>query len=128
MIKTMLFTLPLLFLLLDYCPLNRLKRSTIRRALFEKIPLLVLSAIASAETLISQHENINLIRAVSWTARIGNAFRAIWFYVWQTFYPHSLAVFYPFPGERIFFSQTLFAIALFVAITVVAWAARKKMP
>src|SRR5438309_10310703 len=52
MSKPMLVTLPLLLLLLDYWPLNRMKEQVLKRVL-EKIPLIVLSVISSIATLVA---------------------------------------------------------------------------
>ena len=51
MSKTMVVSLPLLFLLLDWWPLHRLQRSTLKYLVVEKLPFLVLSAVAGLLTV-----------------------------------------------------------------------------
>jgi len=128
MAKPMLVTLPFVLLLLDYWPLNRLARSTISRLLVEKIPLFLLTITACVETVLSQHQSINLIEGVSLGARVANAFVAVMIYVGQTFWPTDLAVFYPHPENNIPIWQTTLGIAFFTASTVACLVFRKKAP
>ena len=128
MAKPMLVTLPFVLLLLDYWPLNRLARSTISRLLVEKIPLFLLTITACVETVLSQHQGINLIKGVSLGARVANAFVAVMIYVGQTFWPTDLAVFYPHPENNIPIWQTTLGIAFFTASTVACLVFRKKAP
>src|SRR5229473_3570314 len=100
MAKPMLVTLPFVLLLLDYWPFGRFRTSTVTKLITEKIPLFILTVAACVETLLSQHQSINLIRTVSLGARVANAFVAVMIYVGQTFWPTDLAVFYPHPENN----------------------------
>lgn len=128
MAKPMLVTLPFVLLLLDFWPLNRLTKSTISKLVLEKIPFFVLTIVACVETVLSQHQSINLIRTVSLEARVANALVAIMIYVGQSFWPTNLAVFYPHPENNISAWQTALAIAFLAATTVTVFVFRKKAP
>ena len=128
MAKPMLVTLPFVLLLLDYWPLGRFRTSTVTKLITEKIPLFILMVAACVETLLSQHQSINLIRTVSLGARVANAFVAMMIYIGQTLWPNNLAVFYPHPGNNIPVWQTALGIAFFTATTVAAFVLRKKAP
>src|SRR5205814_2442619 len=53
--KPMLVTLPFVLLLLDIWPLNRIRTRGLLPVLFEKLPLLLMSAASSVMTLTAQH-------------------------------------------------------------------------
>ncbi len=106
MCKPMLITLPFVLLLLDWWPLRRLGQGTlsvreVSRAVWEKIPLLSLSAAASLIAFLAQahasavipleHSSIGL--------RISNAFVSYVAYLWKMVWPSSLVVFYPHPAS-----------------------------
>ena len=138
MAKPMLVTLPFVLLLLDYWPLNRSQRSTVsgqkdsdlswKDLVIEKIPLLILSIAASAATLVTQHQSINLVKTMSLGARIGNVFVSFGLYLAQTVWPANLAVFYPFPENGIAWWEVTAGIAVFIAISVTAWVERRTRP
>src|SRR5438270_1887924 len=128
MAKPMLVTIPFVLLLLDYWPLNRFGRTTAARLFLEKLPLLLLTTAACVETILSQHQSINLIKTVSLETRIANAFIALMLYIRQTFWPTNLAVFYPHPENNIPLWQISVAVAFVALISIAAVAARKKVP
>lgn len=105
MSKPMLVTLPFLLLLLDYWPLRRISNfkfqiSDLSRLLIEKIPLLVLSLASAILTVLAQGTAIQPVKEFPWPVRLDNAVVSAVTYVWQTFCPVRLAVFYPFPAGR----------------------------
>ena len=96
MSKAMLVTLPFVFFLLDYWPLQR--RAT-RLLFLEKIPLLVLSAGTSAITFVAQRsiggaETEQPLRILE---RIANAVVSYATYLVETLWPSRLSMFYPHP-------------------------------
>lgn len=102
--KPMLVTLPVVLLLLDWWPLGRFapSRVTSRRAslpglVVEKLPLLVLAAVASAVTAASQRAAGATVSLgiVPLDQRLANAALAYVRYLGMTFWPVDLAVFYP---------------------------------
>jgi len=93
--KPSIIAIPVLFLLLDYWPLNRLNR----RAFIEKIPLFVILAVFAAVTFISQS------RAASVKTPMQTGFlhtllvpcHNIIFYIRNLIWPTNLSWFYPYP-------------------------------
>ncbi len=105
MCKPMLVTLPFLLWLLDYWPLARFQFSpravqpaTNRRLILEKVPFLLLTAIFCAITLRVQQAGhaIVAVKTLPLEFRLGNAALAYWGYLEKLFWPHDLAVFYPY--------------------------------
>lgn len=103
MSKPMAVSLPLVLLLLDYWPLERYGDLTARsrwlRLSMEKLPLLLMSVASSAVTIVGQRSGGAMVGASTWplTARLGNAVVSYVAYIGKTFWPTSLAVFYPLP-------------------------------
>jgi protein O-mannosyl-transferase len=146
MCKPMLVTLPFVFLLLDFWPLNRWpnqpsrqpkKRGTRSSAgalasgkllLLEKIPLVALSLISSGVTLIAQKQTIGWIEQLPLTWRLTNAAVSYVLYVWQMLWPVKLAVFYPHPENRLHMWQIILTLAALIAMTAVSFVLRKKHP
>jgi tetratricopeptide (TPR) repeat protein len=141
--KPMLVTLPFVLLLLDYWPLKRLSadgyrlatdgrkpRAECRSPLWEKLPLLVLSAISCVVTIIAQRagETATSLERLSWGARIANALCAYVVYLRRVFWPVDLAIVYPHPGEAYSRWAALGAAIFLTAVTIVAWALRHRMP
>ena len=116
MCKPMLVTLPLVLLLLDYWPLNRLQRSSRnrssnafgvpRRLMLEKLPLLALAAASCVVTLFAQTEAIQSFEQISLPLRLGNALMSYVAYLGQMFWPSGLAVFYPFTAGDVGVSRS----------------------
>ena len=107
MSKPMLVTLPLVLLLLDYWPLGRwnpVDKGSLRRLavlVMEKAPLLLMSAVSSLVTILAQKSGgaINSLEALPITVRLGNTLAAYFKYIGLAFWPSSLAVYYPHPGQ-----------------------------
>jgi tetratricopeptide (TPR) repeat protein len=105
--KPMLVTLPFVFLLLDFWPLNRPdfyhpdRKQRIIRLLIEKIPLLLISLIFVYMTISSlHHRDVSFFtEKVSLKLRIDNALVSYWIYLGKMIYPKSLSVFYPHPAS-----------------------------
>ena len=142
MAKPMLVTLPLVLLLLDYWPLNRVgnqtaevrnrrggvsgQRSVVRGLVREKIPLLVLSAGSSIITLFVQRNAASFIESLPLLWRIRNALVSYVAYIWQMICPIRLALVYPHPGYGLSFWKVATAIAFLAGVTAVVLAFRKR--
>lgn len=119
--------LPALLLLLDYWPLRRWSRKTLRRIILEKIPLLCLSALA-----VSQATASHALLSIEWEApslpwRIGNALVAYVVYLRQTIWPVGLAPHYPHPGTDLPLWEIAGALLLLAAISAaVLWQGKKR--
>ncbi len=96
--KPVVVTLPCVLLLLDYWPLRRLReRAERRRALLEKLPLLIPVAILSVATIVLQQDAGALPdqTKLSFELRLWNALDSYAVYLGKTFWPSGLAIFYP---------------------------------
>jgi tetratricopeptide (TPR) repeat protein len=139
MSKTMLVTLPVLLLLLDYWPLRRLrvgelrvggsKTPSVRALLVEKIPFFGLALVSGLLTLRSQGAAgaIQEIARIPMHYRVENALLAYVRYLVQTVWPLRLAGYYAFPPG---FSSTAVAIAgvLLTLISVFCLLACRRRP
>ncbi len=129
--KPMLVTLPCLLLLLDFWPLGRVGRgrTTWRRAVIEKAPLLLLSAASAAVTLVAQRsgEAVSSLAAVPLEERIANASLSLWWYLGKTVWPTGLAIFYPHPREG-FSAGSIVALLGLAAVTAAVTGYRRKLP
>jgi tetratricopeptide (TPR) repeat protein len=116
MAKPMVVTLPFVLMLLDYWPLRR--HEPFRKLIIEKIPLLLISAVACVVAFMAQKAGgaIVSVEELTFSARFMNAIISYITYIWKTLCPFNLAVFYPWPAH-ISWWQTLGAGAILMAIT-----------
>jgi hypothetical protein len=139
MAKQMLVTLPLILLLLDYWPLNRLSPSQsengvtrvgIKVLLLEKTPLLLLSAAASFAIIRAHASAKALFNADGGSILLhsGNAFISYIKYMRNMFWPVDLAIFYPFEPAAVTTLKVAAAVVLLAVISSISLAQRKKRP
>lgn len=101
MSKAMAVTLPLVLLLLDYWPLNRLPPRTGREPWWlirEKLPFILMTLAICVVTLFTQNQAMEYSRKLSFAARAANAVVSYVRYLGKSFWPDNLAVIYPHPG------------------------------
>ncbi len=140
MAKPMVITLPFVFLLLDYWPLERTlfdgdqnspassrgaPQMGFAKLLLEKIPLLFLSAASSWVTLRAQRTVVRTFAEFSLATRIQNAVLAYGRYLWKMFWPAQLA-FYPHSVSALPAWQWILALVVLVSITAFVVAFRRK--
>ena len=134
MAKSMLVTAPVVLILLDYWPLNRIRgqQADVGRPLLElvieKIPLVVLSAGACVITFVLQKRATGAIPPLPLLWRLENALASYVIYIWKTLWPTRLGVFYPHPNNTLSIGQVIFAVALLVAVTAAAAIFRSQRP
>ncbi len=139
MAKQMLVTLPLILLLVDYWPLNRLFLSQEEEAseqfgrwrlLVEKIPLLVMAAAASLITLRAQSAGgaLNHADAGSTLLQIGNGLLSYVKYLRNMFWPVDLAFFYPLQITDVVALKVAGAVILLASISFFAVTQGRKRP
>src|SRR6267143_5419710 len=145
MSKPMLVTVPFILLLLDYWPLRRFEQPSsspckgkiwqwwnekpvIQRLLLEKVPLLALSAGSCVVTFIVQKQAAGAIEPLPVLWRTKNAFVSYVTYLWETFWPARLAVFYPHPNNSLPAWEIILAIGFLVAITAAVIILRSGRP
>ena len=127
--KPMPVTLPLVFLLLDYWPLNRFSTEKPMSLLAEKLPLLAISLVMGIVAVITQQEANALptLSAIPFTDRIGNALISYMVYLGRLFWPSGLAIFYPWPQSTAWGKAAASGLLL-LATTLVVIIRRKKQP
>ncbi len=128
MSKPMLVTLPVVLLLLDYWPLQRVEPGKLSGLVLEKLPLFALSAASCAVTFLAQSQAIQSIGSFSLPLRLGNALAASMIYLGQIVYPAGLAAFYPYPLNGLPAWEVALAGLLLVGFSIVAWRERRKQP
>jgi hypothetical protein len=132
MAKPMLVTLPFVFLLLDYWPLNRIKnfdKQIIYRLVLEKIPFIVLSIALSDVALLAQRENSSILpfSVLPLKFRAANALISYLIYIEKMFWPARLAISYSHPLKNVsFFHAAISAIILLVITILVIRFARNR--
>jgi Flp pilus assembly protein TadD len=137
--KPMAVTLPLVLLILDYWPLERMPvpsspsdvRLVWRRLgglLVEKIPLFVMSIASSWITIVVQHRGraMTSTAAVTLKERVENAIVSYAKYIGKMFWPSGLSYYYPHPGSRLAAWEILAAVILLVAISALVWRYRER--
>ena len=131
MAKPTVVTLPVLLMLLDYWPLQRIgvERGAqfLRSRIFtEKIPFFVLATIVSVVTILVQRHTVEYSQAVALTDRLGNAVLSCVAYLVQLFWPANLTVFYPHLADQTSISSFVMGALLLIAISVVIARERKR--
>jgi tetratricopeptide (TPR) repeat protein len=128
MAKQTYVTLPLIFLLLDYWPLGRMRRGKLAPLLIEKLPFFALSILGSIAAFAGQQgiQSLSSTALVPIARRVANAFVAYARYLVKMVLPVRLAVLYPLNPVGV--APALLAAALFIAITVVVIVVRKRAP
>ncbi len=141
--KPMLVTLPFVLILLEYWPLQRLRFSatsreqskgknefTLARSLKEKIPFFILSGCSSLVTFLVQRSagSVAPSTLLPLQIRVGNAILSYIRYLYKTFIPVDLAVFYPYNARGDPLWEVGAALAVLLVIMIVAWRVRAKQP
>jgi len=149
MAKPMIVTLPFLLMLLDYWPLGRLTlspaglkreegpvlpRISPGRSLAEKLPLLAIVLASAFVTYSAQTSGkaVASLEEFAMPVRIANALATYGKYLFETFLPKGLAVFYPHPGELASFwrpaAGAAVALAAITALSLRAALSRPYLP
>jgi Flp pilus assembly protein TadD len=123
MAKPMLVTLPFVFLLLDYWPLERIRQLNWKvssRLILEKIPFVVLAAVFSVVAFFVQQTGgaVSQFSELGLKFRIYNAFISYVKYIEKMIWPSGLSIFYPHPGYNVSISYALMSAFLLLVITI----------
>ncbi|HXU78336.1 MAG TPA: tetratricopeptide repeat protein [Methylomirabilota bacterium] len=133
MSKPMLVSLPLVLLLLDFWPLQRVgvrpAQASASRLLLEKVPFVFLAGVASLVTLWVQKQAgaTEMLERLGWGARVGNALVAGCRYLGKLAWPSHLSVFYPHPGRWPVGWVCLAGLALLM-VSLLAVRMRRRLP
>lgn len=120
MSKPMAVSLPMVLLVLDFYPLNRLPKDNLPSLIIEKIPFFALGAASSLITISFHHASSALMPLERYPlpSRILVAMHSYIFYLAKTAFPFNLAPFYPFPKRAEIFTLAFMSYAaIFVLIS-----------
>jgi tetratricopeptide (TPR) repeat protein len=143
MAKPMVITLPFVLLLLDYWPLARTPldgnqssavsdfgapRLAFSRLVWEKVPLLLLSAASAWITIKAQRSGmaVRSLHQFPLAMRIENAVVAYGMYLWKTIWPARLAPLYPHPGNTLAAWQWTLSAVVLLSVTALVVVFRRK--
>lgn len=137
MSKALAVLLPVILLLLDIYPLQRIQTPADlmpwKKVLLEKVPFFIIS-VAAVMINVGIHEEIGHIvplEAYPVAVRIPVEFMAVFFYLLKMVWPLHLSLIYPYPQNVSFFQpEYIGSIILFVAITILCvflWRRKKKI-
>ena len=105
--KSIVMTLPLVLVLLDFYPLGRLqwrwgvwRERAARAVLKEKLPYLALGLVGATTSYwaVASSHFLTSMERYGWPARIAMAAYSLWFYVEKTFLPAGLSPLYELPA------------------------------
>ena len=136
MSKTLAVLLPVILLLLDVYPLQRIQTPADfmpwKKVLLEKVPFFIIS-VAAVIINVGIHEELGYLvpfEAYPVSARIPVEFMAVFFYLLKMAWPLHLSLIYPNPQNVSFFQpEYIGSIILFTAITILCvflWRRKKK--
>src|SRR5688500_11438577 len=99
MTKPMMVTLPVLLLLLDFWPLQRLKDGRWRAVVLEKLPLVAIATAFGILTVVTQRNAGALadLDALPIGPRLGFAILGYGAFLWRLVWPVGLNALYAFP-------------------------------
>jgi hypothetical protein len=133
--KPMAVTLPVILIILDVYPLERIDLKHVftarRRVLIEKVPFFVLSFASAILTILAQQKAMPSLELFPFTTRGLVAVRAIGFYLVKIIFPKDLAPLYPHPRELSSLPfDYIFAILFVSGFTIYcvrSWSRKKKL-
>ena len=136
MSKSMLVTLPLVLLLLDYWPLQRwpvnepwLSRRQLKATLdllLEKIPFLIFSTVTCAVTMLTQDKVVSVMKNLTIPWRIGNVLQTYVDYLMHLIWPVGLTVAYSHNQTYPFLWKICLSVIILIAITTAVIAGRRR--
>jgi tetratricopeptide (TPR) repeat protein len=129
MSKPMMVTLPFVLMLLDYWPLKRWQKAmyengkrfnSISRLIWDKVPFILLTIASSIVTLWAQNKGGAVVSAdyMPFLMRGANAIISYAAYLEKFFWPHNLAIVYPYEASLLLW-KVLISIFILIVITAV---------
>lgn len=139
MSKSMLVTLPVLLLLLDFWPLKRVggssdegeaKQRPCRKLLVEKLPFFAAALVAGVVTVMAQEhgEAVRSFVRYPMGERLANGAVSYLAYIGKTLWPTKLACFYPHPHNTIPIWEVAGAVVALAVLTFIAIRAARRLP
>jgi protein O-mannosyl-transferase len=140
--KPMVITLPLVLIIADFWPLNRIDEWSVQAgkpesakislagALAEKVPLLLFSVGSAIVTVFAQQRGgaLQSFDKYPLGVRFSNAAVAYVMYLKQLVWPARLAALYPHPGASLSLVSVGLALTFLLGITWITWRNRHSKP
>jgi Flp pilus assembly protein TadD len=134
--KSIVMTLPLILILLDFYPLRRLggrwrewTAPVARRIWAEKIPYLVLAIAGGGAALSAVAPGLTSLEESSLSDRVVLALHSLWFYVWKSLFPLGLSPLYELPARVSLLDPPFLLSAILVGIiTAALFLLRRRWP
>jgi Tfp pilus assembly protein PilF len=118
MSKPMAVSLPIVLLILDWYPFNRISSlKTFRISFIEKLPFIAISIGSSILTVMAQKEAIMPMELAPLSTRVLVGVESLIGYLWKMILPVNLIPFYPYPNPN---TVSPFFLEYFVALVLVA--------
>jgi tetratricopeptide (TPR) repeat protein len=129
MAKPMAITLPLIFLILDFWPLNR-HQNGLFRIIQEKIPFFLVALLVSLVTRLGMGDVNRINKSLSLFTRVAHVFHSLVFYLWKMIVPIKLVPVYPFPliFDSFYYLKAVVAALLIIIISLFVFYYRNKYP
>ena len=126
--KPMAVSLPVVLLILDWYPFQRIYSfRMLRYAFVEKLPFIVLSLLSSILTVLAQKSGNAIWVALPLSTRVLVAIKSLLAYIGKIAFPVNLVPFYPYPQTASFLSlEYLTATALVLCTTIICIVLSKK--
>jgi tetratricopeptide (TPR) repeat protein len=126
--KPMAVTLPIVLLILDWHPFDRIRSwGALRAAFVEKLPFVALSVLSAVLTVLAQRATMAPLEIVPFEIRMLVAMKSVVSYLGKMLWPSDLVPFYPYPRNVSLFSVEYAApIALIIGITILVALLAKK--
>ena len=140
MSKAIMLTLPFVFLLLDYWPLERWQKALSApaesryqitgRLIWEKSPFIFLTIVSSIVTIWAQNKGGNIVDfgTLPFAERLSNSGFSYIAYLGKIFWPVNLVVYYPYDYLSISLWKVLISTMIIILITVAVLYYIKKLP
>jgi hypothetical protein len=128
--KPMAVSLPVVLLVLDWFPFNRIRSGrALWAACAEKLPFIALSLVSSIITVLAQKAGgaLSSIESIPVSIRLIVAVKALIAYLWKMLLPLDLIPFYPYPKSASLLSMEYFLpLAIVLAVTAACIMTAKK--
>ncbi len=129
MSKPMAVTLPIVLLIFDWYPFQRIKSLAIPRIVFlEKLPFIALSLASSAVTFLAQKSGgaVAPLEDIPTSDRMLVAAKSVVSYLWKMLMPLNLIPFYPYPNYISLSAEYLVPVIILVGISAIFFFLAKK--
>ena len=120
--KSMAVTLPVVLLIVDWYPMSRFRKDTLKRIVMEKVIFFVLAVNAGIIAILAQGSEYAIRSSVAYplTTRLLVGLNSIIAYMSKMIWPVNLSPFYPYPADVSLWSFEYMVPLLLVIIITIA--------